>query len=75
MLWTRLEDGEESARLNHDPEIQTINYKIRISLVYAKWGPKLTIALQSITFRKGGSDPNRFASDKIMGSRRPLLAQ
>jgi hypothetical protein len=36
-----LEESEEA-------EIQTINYKIRISLVSAKWGPKLTIALQSI---------------------------
>jgi hypothetical protein len=60
------DEGEES-------EIQTINYKIRISLVSAKWGPKLTIALQSITIRKGGSGPNRFASDKIRVSRRSLL--
>jgi hypothetical protein len=54
--------------------IQTINYKscIRVLLVAAKWGPKLTIALQSITPRKGGSGPNQFASDKIRVSLRPL---
>ncbi len=46
-----MDDGDES-------EIHTINYKILISLVSAKWGPKLTIALQSITIRKGGSGPH-----------------
>ncbi len=40
-----LDDGEDA----EESEIQTINYKIRISLVSAKWGPKLTIALKSIT--------------------------
>ncbi len=38
-------------------------------LVSAKWEPKLTIALPSITTQKGGSGPNRSrfasASDKI----------
>jgi hypothetical protein len=41
-------------------------------VVSAKWGPKLEIALPSITTRKGGFGPNRFASNKIRVSRRPL---
>jgi hypothetical protein len=60
---------------SEESEIQTINYKIQSSLVSAKWGPKLTIALQSITIRMGGSGPNRFASDKIRVSRREQLAR
>ncbi len=51
---------------------KSINYKFLISLVYAKWGPKLTIALQSVTTRKGGSGPNRFHYDRWVLSRRPL---
>jgi hypothetical protein len=53
--------------------IETNHYKICTSLVSAKWGPKLTIALQSVTTRKGGSGPNRFHYDRWALSRRPLL--
>jgi hypothetical protein len=59
-------DGPES-------RFKSFNYKFRVSLVSAKCGPKLTIYLQSVTTRKGGSGPNRFHYDRWALSRRTLL--